>query len=253
VSFHFQGQGKGQCRRQDLSSPLVFVAKTAHATGDITMVKKRIAVVYDTSYLLGSFQSIKKFILAQRFSSQAKPGLLGILSSMIGGKGRAKSAPENTVYNDAEELLYVYEVLPKEVMNEVDQHVGDERTTQPAVASLLQAGAAKVDLSLDTVAGEDQGGRFTDQQASANPPSERDIDEALLRYAIRLGSHETNERYDLAVLATDDEALLGKIATMAADGKPVFGITSANLTTTRLLQDKLSQIASLDGVSRTMV
>jgi hypothetical protein len=211
------------------------------------MDKRKIAVIYDTSYLAGDFQSVKRFILSRRFSGRQKPGLLGSLVSMVGGKGRQAPAPGDTVYHQAEQVLHIYEVVPTEVSKEVARlQVGGEEGNR-AIATLLESGAAQVDLALDTVVGEPPSEQqpIAQQLAEAARYEEEQTDEKLLGYAERLVGFDTNERYDLAIVATEDEELLLKIDELAKAGKAVLGLKSAQLQTTRALHDRLSAVASL--------
>ena len=54
-----------------------FAQEATTSLRDRSMEKRKIAVIYDTSYLMGEFQSIKKFIMSRRFSSKEKQGLWG--------------------------------------------------------------------------------------------------------------------------------------------------------------------------------
>src|SRR5262249_9297755 len=174
--------------------------------------KRKIAVIYDTSYIEGEFQSIKKFIMSRRFSSLEKQGLLGFMKA------------RQTVYHDPGKLFAVVEVVPTEVIGELDE--------QPAVApqklavELLQDGALKVDLAQDTVI------------SGFAPASE--TEKKISLYAHRLVSYVTLEKYDLAIIATENDHLIANLAELAARGKAVFGVKSEHLVRTRLLHDKIT-------------
>jgi hypothetical protein len=199
------------------------------------MRQQKICVIYDTSYLSGPCQSIRKFIRSHRFSSQKKQGLLASLPSLLAGKGRGAHA----VQHEPDELCMISEVIPTEVIQEVAAPSAGLNQMQEAVAALLADGAVKVDLAMDTVAGDPpakgpQGATFA-----------RDTDtQRLILYAGRLISFATKEKYDLAIIATDDEGLLSKLAEMAKGGKGVLGLKSTDITGTQLLQDKLVELVN---------
>ena len=188
------------------------------------MTKKKIAVIYDTSYLLGDFQPIQKFVLARRLSSQEKKGILGFL----------KRGADHKVHHEPGDLFVVSEIVPTEVMREVDRDPANGKKGQERIAGLLADGASKVDLSMDTVVG---GSRKTSADAG-------ETDEKLILYASRLVSHGTLEKYDLVIVATDDEGLLLNVAKKAEGGKEMFGVKSEHITRTRLLHDKLTEMAN---------
>ena len=211
------------------------------------MTVRRIAVIYDTSYLTEPFQSIRKFILSRRFSSQEKQGLMGSLRSMMAGKS-GKPWAESTVHHEPGSLFYVYEVIPTEVLKQLAQGVAAEAGEPKAVASLLEDGAVRVDLSMDTVVGEHGlGGHH--QRAPGNEPTTR---RTTITWATRLlvtrlawVTYGTNERYDLSIVATEDEDLLAQLDAMAKAGKAVFGVGREHLSGTRLVHDKLTELANL--------
>lgn len=188
------------------------------------MEKKKVAVVYDTSYLMGEFQSIKQFILSRRFSSQEKQGLLGFLKA------------KQTVYRDPNDLFSIVEVVPTEVIRELDNQTS--LGPQKLVVQLLQEGAIRVDLAMDTVVSE--------------LAPEAEMDKQLGVYAERLVSYATRERYALAIVAAESDELLANLDELAKKGKDVFGVKSEHLRRTRLLHDKLTEIANR-GTSRAVV
>ena len=182
---------------------------------DSAMDKRKIAVVYDSSYLMGDFQSIKHFIMSRRVSSLEKQGLLGFMKA------------KQTVYHDPAKLL-VTEVVPNEVISELDEQTAIG--PQKLVVDLLQGGAVRVDLSMDTVV------------AATGPAI--DTHKKISLYAERLVSYATREQYDLAIIGTERDELIDQLAAMAARGKSVFGVKSEHLVRTRLLHDKLSEVAN---------
>jgi hypothetical protein len=179
------------------------------------MEKRKIAVVYDSSYLMGDFQSIKKFIMSRRISSLEKQGLLGFLKA------------KQTVYHDPNSLFLIYEVVPNDVISALDEQtaIGPQKT----VVDLLQGGAVRVDLAMDSV-------------VSAAGPSSETVQISL--YAERLVSYATREQFDLAIIATEDDELIAEVNEKAASGKRVFVVKSEHLSRTRLLHDKLAEIAN---------
>jgi hypothetical protein len=185
---------------------------------------KKLAVVYDSSYLMGDFQSIKKFIMARRISSLEKQGLLGFMKA------------KQTDYHDPKNLFDVEEVVPNEVIRKLDEQeaIGPQR----AVVELLQGGAIRVDLAMDSVVG------------MAAPSSEA-ISVGL--YAERLVSFATRQQFELAIVATEDEELLEKLNEMISRGKAVFGIKGEDLARTRLLHDKLAEVANRGRVNQVVV
>ena len=97
-------------------------------------MKKKIAVLYDTSYLTGDFKSLKKFILSRRFCSQPKPGKLGFLSAVLSGKGKAKAGAEQKVTHNPADLFVITETVPNEVIKEIDElPTSRERTGSDAL------------------------------------------------------------------------------------------------------------------------
>jgi len=180
------------------------------------MEKRKIAIVYDSSYFMGVFQSIKKFIMSRRFSSLEKQGLLGFLKA------------KQTVYHDPTNLFLVAEVVPNEVVRELDEQTAIG--PQKMVVDLLQGGAIRVDLAMDTVV------------AATEPNSE--TEKKISLYAERLVSYATREQYDLAIVATEHDELVALMTEMAARGKAVFGVKSEHLVRTRRLHDKLAEVAN---------
>jgi hypothetical protein len=179
------------------------------------MEKRKIAVVYDSTYLMGDFQSIKKFILSRRISSMEKQGLLGFLKA------------KQTVYHDPNKLFSVDEVVPNEVIRKLDEQtaIGPQKT----VVDLLQGGAIRVDLSMDTVV--------------AGAAADSDI-EKISVYAERLVTYAARGQFDLAIVATENDELISKLDELAAEGKAVFGVKSEHMVRTRLLHDKLTEVAN---------
>jgi hypothetical protein len=204
------------------------------------MEVNKIGVIYDTSYLTGGFQSVRKFILSRRFWSKEKKGLVGALRSLMVGKG-AKPGTADTVYHEPGSLFYVYEVIPNEVLTEI----ASEGLEPQAVSTLLEDGAVRVDLCMDTVVGEHG---LSGQKLGA-PPGEAatgpDTGERIALYATRLVTYGTKERFDLAVVATEDPDLLARLAEIAGRGKAVVGLTSQQLSETRQFHDRLTALANL--------
>src|SRR5262249_5250367 len=154
--------------------------------------------------------------------------------SLLAGKGRGTHA----VQHEPDELCTISEVIPTEVIQEMAAPSAGVNQMQEAVAALLADGAVKVDLAMDTVAGDPpavglQGTTFA---------RDIDTDQRLIRYAAPLISFATKEKDELAIIATDDEGLLSKLAEMAKGGKGVLGLKSTDITGTRLLQDKLMEL-----------
>ena len=176
----------------------------------------KIAVIYDTSYLMGEFQSLKEFIFSRRFSSREKQHSLGFKKAM------------QTVYHDPRKLFAIVEIIPTEVVEELDDQsaVGPQKLA----ADLLKDGALGVDLAMDTVVSSMIPQSATDKQISL--------------YAQRLVSFATRERYALAVIATENEKLLTTLADLAKQGKDVFGVKYQDIVRTRLLHNKLTEIAN---------
>jgi hypothetical protein len=212
----------------------------------MTMDKKRVAVIYDTSYLLGDFQSIKSFILSRRFSSLEKPGLLSSLASMI-GKGKGKTGAEKTVPYESGSLFDVAQVVPHEVIDEVGKRMGAGEKENKAVAALRADGAILVRLSMDSVVGGKRQSELAAPQLDAELEQlmEKETDGKILGYATRLVNPATKERYDLSIIATEDDDFLQRIAELGKQGKAVIGVSIENLTHSRNLHDKLSELASL--------
>jgi hypothetical protein len=192
------------------------------------MDKKKIAVVYDTSYLTGNGQSVKKFILARRFACPQKPGLLGSLMSKIGGKASGASSAEPMVYHEASGLFDVKEVIPKEVIKEVGKLLPSGEKESKAVANILADGALRVDLAMDTVAGEPPSTNTgdADLDRELEQMAARETDERICRYAGRLVKPGPKEGFELAVVVSEDQNLLNTIGNLAKEGLPIIGLKS---------------------------
>jgi hypothetical protein len=160
------------------------------------LTKKRIVVVYDTSFLVGKGRSVKKFIMAQRISSRPHPGLVGSLLAKLTGKERDQKA-----YHPPDELFVVVEVIPSEVIKEVEKHP-DKEAGLKLITELRADQAEKVALMMDTVAG-----RVVAGQLSVPGIDPSDLDEMLVRYAGRMGAPQTKENYDLVLVATGDNTI----------------------------------------------
>jgi hypothetical protein len=214
--------------------------------------KKKVAIVYDTSFLTRDFQSIKKFILARRFSSLPKPRLLGSLLAKLGGK---EGSTDDRIQHDGASLFDVKEVVPKDVIKEVAKLQGSADKEHPAVASLVADGATRVDLAMDSVAGGPLHGSAgsAELDRELEQLAQHETDERICRYAARLVSYGPKERFDLAIVATEDEDLLKSIAKMAKEGKAIIGVKSSQLTATRILQDKLAEAANSAGNDKLAV
>ena len=210
------------------------------------MMKHKIAVIYDASYLMGDGEAVKKLILSLRFSSIEKPGLLGSLLAKVVGKG---AGSHKTVIHEAEEVFVVSEIVPSEIMKQVDRDSANRDKGQRRAAGLLSGGAAKVDLCMDTVVSDSMhAGQHSSNRAEDPAEVDRQTTDMLMRYAIRVVSHRTSERYDLAVVATEDGGLLQTIAEQGRGGKAVFGVDSKLLTGPRGdFHDKLTELANLDN------
>ena len=204
---------------------------------------RKIAIIYDTSYLAGGFPSIKQFILSRRFAGAPKPSVLEKVLSKV-SKKPPKTSPASGEMQEAGSLFAVSEVIPTEVVNDIDQNHGADSKVQQTVAALLKDGAARIDLALDSVVGQSPaGGRLG--ALAAGGQGRREGGENLVRYAVRLVSYGTKERYDLAVVATQDEHLLKTLADIAGRGQAVFGLKGEQLTGTRVFHDKVAQVANL--------
>src|SRR5262245_32208372 len=162
--------------------------------------KKRIVVVYDTSFLVGKGRSVKKLIMAQRISSRPRPGLVGSLLAKLTGKER-----DQKEYHPPDELFVVVEVIPSEVIKEVEKHP-DKEAGLKLITELLADQAGKCALMLDTVAGRVAG------QPSEPGIDPNDLDEMLVRYAGRMGAPQTKENYDLVLVATGDNTIAESLA-----------------------------------------
>ncbi len=211
--------------------------------------KRKLGVIYDTSYLVHNGPSVKAFILSRKFSGLEKPGLLGSLASMF--SKHAKGA-DRTIVHPADSLFDIYQVIPEEVIDEV-QHLlnhsdSDGAAVSSLIKSLMKEEAACVQLGMDSVVGDvarhaHANDEFAEEQARLR---EKEIDEQLLGYATRLVTFGTRERYDLCIIASNDSSLLTQIAERAGSGKALLGISSDQLTHSRILHDKLSELASFN-------
>src|SRR5262249_33914167 len=134
-------------------------------------------------------------------------------------------------------LFAIVEIVPTEVIRELDNQTATG--PQKLVANLLKDGALRVDLAMDTV--------ISDMMPES--PTEKQIG----LYAQRLVSFATRERYALAVIATENDKLLTNLADLARQGKDVFGVKSQDLVRTRLLHEKLTEIANRGRSNRVIM
>jgi hypothetical protein len=211
-------------------------------------MKKKIAVLYDTSYLTGNFQSLKKFILSRRFCSQPKPGKLGFLAAVLPGKGKAKAGADQKVTHNPTDLFVITETIPNEVIKEIDKLPADREKGQQAIKVLLADGALKVDLAQDTVVGE-LSGNYGGAPFHLQEEEDTTTDERIVGYVGRLVSFMTNEQYDLAIVATEDEGVLSRLAEKSQQGKAVLGLTGEQVTKTRKFCDILTELANRGAAS----
>jgi hypothetical protein len=200
------------------------------------MTKRKIAVIYDASYLMGDGGPVKDLILTQRLTIKEKSGVVGSLFAKLTGKGSEKTTEQN-----AADLFIVSEVVPREVISQVERDPSKKEKGQKAIAALLKEGAAKVDLSLDTVVSEEERGR----RPAADPDEmQRQTADKIFRYALRVASTRSAEKYELVVVATEDEDLLQKIAEAGKQQNPILGINRQGLSGSRVLQEGLTAVAN---------
>jgi hypothetical protein len=170
------------------------------------LTKKRIVVIYDTSFLVGKGRSVKKLIMAQRISSRPRPGLVGSLLAKLTGKERDQKA-----YHPPDELFVVAEVIPSEVIKEVEKHP-DKEAGLKLITELLADQAGKSTLTMDTIAGRVVAGQPSEPETDTNDIDPNDLDEMLVRYAGRMGAPQTHEYYDLVLVATGDNTIAESLA-----------------------------------------
>jgi hypothetical protein len=147
---------------------------------------------------------------------------------VLAGKGRR----EKTVYYDPDELFVVNEVLPAEVVHDIESKSPTVEQGRHVVAGLLQDGALRVELIQDTVL--------------SSMGMEMDTERKLTLFGERLVSYVTLEKYDLCILATEDDGLLASLAEKSKSGSALLGVKSEHLNRTRLLHDKITEIANWD-------
>ncbi len=205
--------------------------------------KKRIAIIYDTSYLVGGFTPLPEFIFSRRFFSREKPKTAANLRFLFSGKWGRVGA-EQIVNHDGRDLFLVVQLIPNEVLRELERDHGGDEAKKKLAESLLKDGAARVSLGMDTIVGQLPALHLA-QEAGPESPDEEDeeTDKRIVGYAARLVSRQTKEPYDLAIVATEDEELL---AELVQHRPAVLGVKSEYLTQSRLLHDKLTEIANLD-------
>ena len=163
--------------------------------------KKRIIVVYDTSFLVGKGRSVKEFIMAQRISSRPRPGRVGSLLANLTGKESDQKA-----YHPPDKLFVVIEVIPSEVIKEVEKHP-DKEAGLKLIMELLADHAGRIALRMDTVAGEVVADQPSEPELDSN-----DLDEMLVRFAGRMGAPQTKDNYDLVLVATGDNTIAESLA-----------------------------------------
>ena len=199
------------------------------------MDKKKIVIIYDASYLQGKFQSVKAFILQRRFSGTQTSGVFKSVFRKIAG-----AAASAKLVADSADLFLVREVIPKETIKRIDAAQENKEAAQKVLADLLANGGIQVDLALDTVISETHG-------VAASDESEIETEEKILEYASRVVWFNTQEPFDLAIIATESASLLQGAAELANKGEAVIGVKSEHLTGTRLLHDRLLQLANLNA------
>jgi hypothetical protein len=200
--------------------------------------KKRIAVVYDTPFLVGKGRSVKKFIMAQRIFSVARPGIVASLSAKLTGK-----VSDQKVYHKPDDLFVVEEVIPSEVIAEVEQHP-DKEAGRKLIGELIADQAVKVDMMMDTVAGRVVGGKAIEPKFD---PSE--VDKMLVRYAGRVVEPNTAERYELVLIATTDK----KIAQGLAGAANALVVLPDDLTATSALRGRLAELVNADRLDKVTI
>ena len=102
---------------------------------------------------------------------------------------------------------------------------------------------------MDTVVADSVGAGHLDSEPFVDPEElDRQTAAMLIQYAVRVVSDRTTEKYDLAVVATEDENLLRSLADLSRGGKAVLGVNSQILNgAPGLLHEKLSELANSDG------
>jgi rRNA-processing protein FCF1 len=103
------------------------------------------------------------------------------------------------VYHPPDELFVIEEIIPSEVIKEVEKHP-DKEAGLKLITELLADQASDFDLRMDTI------------QPSEQEIDPNDLDEMLVRYAGRLGAQESKEVYDLVLVATGDNTIAESLA-----------------------------------------
>ena len=195
------------------------------------LTKKRIVVIYDTSFLVGKGRSVNKFIMAQRISSRPRPGLVRSLLAKLTGKERDQKA-----YHPPDQLLVVAEIIPSEVIKEVNKHPDNEAGLK-LITELLADQAGKVPLKMDTVAAREVAGQ------PSGPEIDPDVlDKMLVRYAGRMGAPQTKDHFDLVLVATGDNTIAESLAHVTN----VYIVGPEDLKAPSGLRGRLAELVNAD-------
>jgi hypothetical protein len=202
------------------------------------ITKKRIVVVYDTSFLVGKGRSVKKSIMAERIFTRRRRGLVGSLLAKLAGKESDRKA-----YHPPDALFAIVEVIPSEVIKEVERHP-DKEAGLKLITELLADQADKFALMMDTVAGRVVAGHPSVPEIDPNY-----LDEMLVRYAGRMGAPQTKENYDLVLVATGDNT----IAKSLAEVNNVFIVGPEDLTAPSGLRARLAELVNAGRPDKVMI
>jgi hypothetical protein len=200
--------------------------------------KKRIVVIYDTSFLVGKGRSVKKLIMAQRISSRPRPGFVWSLLGKLTGKER-----DQKVYHPPDELFVVVEIIPSEVIKEVKKHPDNEAGLK-LITELLADQAGKSPLMMDTVAAREVAGQ------PFGPEIDPDVlDKMLVRYAGRMGAPQTKDHFDLVLVATGDNP----IAESLAHVDNIYIVGPEDLKAPSGLRGRLAELVNADRPDKVTI
>jgi hypothetical protein len=178
-------------------------------------MSKRLAVVYDSSYVMADKCTDATAIVSDTVFGQE------VVESYGGGYGRAGGRGwkigGGTYLGDGKKLFRIDNFIPSEVVKEIAKHFSSPEKEQMArrarkvLASLLEQGGSEVNLC--TVAKPYVSGH----SLGADSPT----DQLILGYADQL----IGDGYDLVIVATDDGGILIDAVMLARAGRPIFCLT----------------------------
>jgi len=224
-------------------------------------MKKRLAVIYDTSYLMADrFTDVQKLVECmvlytchiypgEILSEELKKGHQNFAAEGWKVHSRKKNTDPKTrrvrsytyyYWRFGESFFQIDNFIPSEVCKEIANHFSSAEKEQIArrarkfVASLLEQGVREIELH--TLAKPHVSGH----PLGADSPT----DQLILGYAISL----VNSNYDFVIIASEDGGILFDAIQLALAGHPVFCLNKERHTK---LEEQLHIVLGDDSVTTT--